>query len=344
MSVFIIDGASSCFFRKQPATVFRILLILTAIVCFSCTDSNNPKQENGNKQEKQAKAPAAAKTADLTLAILPTTDCIPFIVAKEQGIYDSLHLNLRLLLYQSQLDAEKSVQTGKTDACASDIFRAIVLQNQRQPVKLLFATHRQWALVANKSLRASKPAQISSRMMAITRHSVPHYLSDHLSSQMNTSKGPLLLPQVNSLFIRSSMMYSGQIDAAILPQPQAAAAVRQGHSQLYATDKRYEGFAGICCNTEYLNDSASVTRLKALRKGYDLAVGKLIQSETLLLSDAMAKLFRTDSLNTLIKPSQSFDPTKDYKPEQMATALQWLKNRKQAADSYTTDTLLYHDR
>jgi len=314
--------------------VFRIFLLLLTAFVIGCTPSaEQPKTAVDKSEPVQEKA-------DLTLAMIPTTDCLPFFIAQRNGIYDSLGLQLRLILYPSQMDAEMSVQKKQTDGCASDIFRTILLQNQKKEIKLLFATRREWDLVANRALRATKIPHISSRMIGMTRHSVIDYMCDFFKTQMNTAKGPMLCPQINSVFIRENMLDANQIDAAVMPRPQSLVAIWKGHTNLFSSGTKYDGFAGISIASDLLKDSSKVKKIKLLRKGYDLTVKKLLHAKSPLISNVLAKGFKMEIIADSIKP-EHFAPSHDFKQDKVNDALQWLKGRNQLRQDYLTDTLLF---
>lgn len=59
---------------------------------------------------------------------MPTLDGLPFHIAKTQGIYDSLGLNLTILSFNSANDRDAAFQTGKMDGMITDYPSAVVLQ------------------------------------------------------------------------------------------------------------------------------------------------------------------------------------------------------------------------
>ena len=64
----------------------------------------------------------------LTLGMMPTLDGLPFHIAKTQGIYDSLGLNLTILSFNSANDRDAAFQTQKMDGMITDYPSAVVLQ------------------------------------------------------------------------------------------------------------------------------------------------------------------------------------------------------------------------
>lgn len=315
-----------------------VLKKLFFVACAALLSVSCHKDAKPNATE--TKTPVTAQRADIVLGLTPTLDALPFYVAQESGIYDSLGLKVHIDFFDSQMDAEEALANGKLQACTSDMFRTAVLQNRKKPVKMLFGTNRHWLLVANKALRVSKIKQISSRMVGATRNSVPAYLCSYFRTQMTTTKGPMLLPQVNSIVIRERMLEENQIDAAVLPQPQALLACMKGHTSLFSSDKKYDGYAGVAVRTEMLDNPTKARQTGILRKGYNLAVEQLAKEDTLKISDVAIKKFNLSGLTTHIKPKESFTKISDLDIAKAKTAAAWLKAQNQVRTTYTADTLL----
>lgn len=64
----------------------------------------------------------------LTLGMMPTLDGLPFHIAKTQGIYDSLGLNLTILSFNSANDRDAAFQARKMDGMITDYPSAVMLQ------------------------------------------------------------------------------------------------------------------------------------------------------------------------------------------------------------------------
>ena len=291
-------------------------------------------------KEPQLTPQPSAKEADLIMALTPTLDGLPFFFAQQSGIFDSLGLKLRIVFYNSQMNAEQALTLNKADVCTSDLFRMSLLQSQRQPVKMLFSTDRQWMLVANEALRVNKISQISSRMVAMTRFSVPAYICDYLSTRMSTTKGPMLTPQINSIVIREKMLAQNQIDAALLPQPQALMSCMKGNTMLFRSARKYDGYAGIAVRTQLCYDKKAMKHLLILRKGYNAAVDRLQKNDTLTVSPSIAKIFGIEGLTSRIHTKDFFSPLSDFKEVKIRSAVNWMKNRGVLRTTYSGDTLV----
>ncbi len=313
----------------RPIIIFTLVLWLASCSKEQSVATKENKQTNKTEQQ-----------VDIRLAILPTLDCLPFVIAKENGIYDSIGLNVKIFLYQSQLNAEKALEKNDVDACASDLFRIALLQFRKIPVKMFFSTNRDWHIVANKALRINQMKQIGGRIIAITRHSVNDRLCDEATIKVNETKGPTLKAQINNISIRKSMLLAAQVDAAVLPQPSALVAETKGHTCLYKTGASLQDYAGLAVQT-MSQQTITKEKLKQLREGYDLAVIKLIKQKRLAINRKTQRLFALEEVIDSILPQTAFKLSSDVSSEKAIQAVTWLKNRNQVPASYTPDTLLY---
>ena len=64
----------------------------------------------------------------LTLGMMPTLEGLPFYIARSEGIYDSLGLDLTILPFNSANDRDAVFQTGQMDGMVTDYPSAITLQ------------------------------------------------------------------------------------------------------------------------------------------------------------------------------------------------------------------------
>ena len=315
--------------------VNRLTLLLSILLLLSGCSQKEPEK----------KIPVAAPKADSTqiaIALLPTLDCLPFYYAAQQHIYDSLGLSVRFPVYRSQMDAEQSVIDGKTSGCATDLFRTGWMQGRKIPVRFLFATNREWQLIGNKVLRISNIAQINDRMIGMTRNSVPDYITDFVVSKLKKNS-QALRAQVNNLAIRQQMMENNQIEIAILPQPQALTALKDGHTALPLARSTYEGFSGLALSTRLIHNPAYKDKTGLLLKGYNEAVKRLTKNDRLTLPPATVKQFMLTEVVDSIHAKKAFSKARTCMPEKVSTALHWLQARGLVSKSYRADTLLYNN-
>lgn len=312
---------------NRHLTASLLFLLLTLFSCQSRQADERPTTDSI----------ASALPQEWSIALLPTTDCLPFYLAA-QGIYDSLGLPLKAVVYASQMDAEQAVVEGKCIGCATDLFRTAVLQKQKKPLRYCFTTPREWNLIANKRLRLRSIKQLNDRVVAITRHSCVHYLCEQAASRMKPTD-LMLRPQINDIFLRTKMLVNAQVDVAILPQPQALMARKQGHTLLPLDGPKEALPAGFALSAAFTNRPDGAEKVALLMKGYNLAIERLKLMKK-LPADCVRE-FRlgtfADSIDTAHAFAQAALPT----AEQQKTAVEWLKGQEALPKTFDADTLTF---
>ena len=274
------------------------LAALGLLLLFSCG--------RGLREEPSS---SAADTTRLRVAILPTLDCLPLVQATEDSTFKRLGLEVHLVMYRSQMDAEQALVEGRVEVCASDVFRVKELCSKGIGVNMLFATNRTWQLCAGKKLRATKVKDVSGRMIAGTRLSAVDYFADQIEPRLSTQNGPMLRPQINDVEIRLRMLLNSQIDAAILPLPLSLLATKKGCTMLCETDTMMLGLAGFAVREEAKQDSLRNKQFRLLRQGYDQAALSLASLPQLETSSDVLTLFHLQDATDKIEPAKTFLPS-----------------------------------
>lgn len=307
-------------------TLFSIVLVLLS----ACS-----RKEATTIQTKEK-----ADSSQLVFAILPTLDCLPFYIAAKQHIYDSLGIHVNVVIYRSQMDAEQSVSKGKSEGCATDMFRVGLLQTQKVPIRFLFTTNREWQLVANKVLRISNIGQINDRMIGITRNSTIDYLCDFVISHLK-SNNQILRAQINSITVRLQMLENNQIETAFLPQPMAFIARKHGHTILPLTNNLSKGFCGFAISSSLMKSPEYKNKIHLFLKGYNIAVQKLTKNNKLSLPPDVLNDFLLQDVADSIITRKVFSKATSPSTEKIAVTLKWLEQRNIIHTTNHTDTLSY---
>lgn len=294
------------------------------------------------KTQTGTKTKVKADSAQLFFAVLPTLDCLPFYIAAKQHIYDSLGIHVNVVVYRSQMDAEQSVLEGKSDGCATDMFRVGLLQSQKEPIRFLFTTNREWQLVANKVLRISNIGQINDRMIGIARNSSTDYLCDFVVSHLKPNN-QILRAQINSVVVRLQMLENNQIETAFLPQPMAYIARKHGHTVLPLANDLSKGYCGFAISSRLMKSPEYRNKLYIFLKGYNIAVEKLTQKDRLSLPTATLQDFLLNGIADSIVTHRVFKKATSPSTEKVAVSLKWLQERNVVRATYHADTLLYRN-
>ncbi len=238
------------------------------------------------KPEEQVLSPEEIATRDslaLHVAVMPTTDCLPLFLAAESGIADSLGLDMRLHTYMAQMDVDTALQKGRVRVAYSDLIRTLRLAD-KIPLKAIMKGETPMSLVAVKGNRVSKIHQMKERMVAISRLSTSDYWCDIVLDSAFMLKEDVYRPQVHDIRLRTEMLRTNLVDAAILPEPYAEWMKLEGNPVIYTSPKAGPHFPAWVVLKDSTLDQRREEQVNLMVQAYDIAAQQ-IQSgrhETLL--------------------------------------------------------------
>lgn len=243
-----------------------IFLFLTLLSFLSCGKKTDVVEE--------------VDTTALTIAVLPTYDCIPFYYAEQQGLFDSLDVNVRLLTYTSSMDADTAFVNGEVHGAITDVVKASLWCASGDSVKIVMSIDPDISLVTAKSARLFQLKSIKEKIIAITRHSILDFTCDEILNYAKMKSEDLNKPQINNIKIRTKMTDQNQYDGALLPEPFATEAV-----QMYGGKMLISSNALGLHNMGALvfNDSIISSRTEDIRKvikAYKIAVEQLNKKQS----------------------------------------------------------------
>lgn len=241
--------------------VFCVLMCLAAI--FSSCGGDSSKSDDIKPKEK-----ATDNKDVVTLALMPIVDCLPYYYAEERGYFERFGVSVKIATYKSKLDCDTAVVGQSALMGYSDLFHAMIMLSEKRKISVVNATQGVWSLWANKSQRIKKTTQLSFKTTAVVRFSTETYL---LSSV--TKADEVLLPQINDLYLRVSMLDNNQVDAAMLPEPFATQCRMKGHKAIWkAASENNFGCMLTSGKTKRVGDDK---RILAITKAYNMAVDSL---------------------------------------------------------------------
>ena len=163
--------------------------------------------KDGDEAEKATSAKA------VRVAIVEVDECLPLMVAEHLGLLDSLHADVRLIRKGSIAECRQAVESGEADVCVND--EAI-----------------DFKLVTSKKARIKRISQLNDKVIAADKEGHSYDLARMAVDSLMNAKQPVFIIQVEDLMVRLKMLTTGNVDAAMLPEPYATMAVKQGGVEL----------------------------------------------------------------------------------------------------------------
>jgi NitT/TauT family transport system substrate-binding protein len=276
-----------------------ILLLLGVSLLIAC----------GNSYEEQKRISRAEKlrlakedSLALKVAVMPTLDCLPVYIMKEQQLYDSTKLDLRLRAFASQMDCDTAVIKNRVEGMVTDLVRANRIMNRGIALRYFSVTNSYWQLIANRTARIRQLNQLGDKMVAMSRFSATDYLTDKALDTVKT-KAQVFRIQINSVNIRLHMLLNNEMDALWLTEPQATKARLMGHNVIADSREMNSQLGVFVFREDEMKDERRQKQLKEFTKWYNAACDSINKNGLKAYSEVIRKYMKADekTINALPK-------------------------------------------
>ena len=304
--------------KRVLAVIFSLMLFMTA----------------GCGPEQQGKD---TKLSKLTIGLMPDTDSIPFIIAAERGYFAEEGVEVELVPFKSAMERDAALQSGNLDGAVSDLLAVIFARSGGFSMHAVSYTDGNYNLVAGGNAGISAVADLRGKEIAISRNTIIEYVTDEILSvngmkEQDVSK--VVIPQIP---VRLEMLQSGNLAAAVLPEPMASVAVASGSR--YVTGS---GDLGINPGVIVFTDSSineKAQSIRAMYRAYNKAVKYLNDTPCAEYIDLVMEKsgFPAPARDALdLKPYRSAGLPAEKDVEE---TVRWVKNKELGGD-YSYDDLV----
>ena len=304
----------------------RLVYLLTAVVLIaSCGESYEEKRRVLHKRRLQL---LREDSAALKVAVMPTLDCLPLFVARQEHLFDTLGADVRLKLFNAQMDCDTALAGGSVEGAVTDVVRAERLMSQGIKLDYVSATGAYWQLFSNRMARIKALKQLDDKMVGMARYSATDLLSDQVRDSAKIAQEKLFKIQLNDVHIRLKMLVNNEIDAVWLSEPQATQARLMKHQLMTDSRKMSLQLGVIAFRSKVLQDSSRQRQVEILKRGYNMACDTLTRYGVGRYKDLLVAKFNmtaaeVDSLPKDLKFARISKP----QAADIERAQKWLKRQ-----------------
>jgi NitT/TauT family transport system substrate-binding protein len=230
--------------------------------------------------------PAISSSGEkLGFGILPVVDVLPLLVGQEKRLFEKQGINLDLIIFQSALERDAALQAGRLDGYFGDILNTVLLVQSGEQLKIIataFHTHpqcRMFGIAVAPGSGITDPAGIKGKDVAISSATVIEYLLDQLLGTRNMSPKDVTKQEIKKIPIRLQMLLSGQVTAALLPEPLLTLAEANGASVIL--DDRNLNTALTVLAVNLKSRPAISALIPGFLRAYDAAVDMINENPSL---------------------------------------------------------------
>ena len=302
---------------------YFILMVLAVAVTAGCGPSYDDLKKMS--QAEQAKLRHEDSLA-LKIGVLPTLDCLPIYVAKDCGLFDSTKADIRLKLFNSQIDGDQALVDGRLEGCVTDIVRGQRMKAKRGvSLDYVAATNAGWQLISNRLARIKRINQLDDKMIAITRFSATALLADLATDSAKLKDETVFKIQINDINLRLQMLLANEMDAMFLPEPQATMARLYKNPVLMDSRDKDLRLGVIAFNKNAMNDERRRRQLAVFISGYNAACDSINKNGIRKYTSTLKKYYQLDDKTINALPKTRYEHAKAPRQKDIDAADRWLK-------------------
>lgn len=236
--------------RKFKKAAALCLLIVLAVVFGACM-SEKPSET-------------------IKFGAVGSIELIPMIIADEKGYFEAEGIDVEIQAFKSAKDRDAAFQSGNLDGIICDEVAVVLYQNAGIDIKITGVTDGDFLFIANPASGVSTIGEIKGKSVAISEKTCIEYTLDTLLMKNSLEPADVQKSMIPAIPTRLEMLRTGKVDAALLPEPFSALAIKDGGIILGSANK-----AGIYTSVTAFSQKAIDEKgkeIKAFFKAYNRGV------------------------------------------------------------------------
>jgi NitT/TauT family transport system substrate-binding protein len=223
---------------------------------------------------------ASRKSNTLKIAMLPIIDSFPYYIAQAEGEFKKAGVDLKLIRVMSGLNRDQLMQAGEVDGMLNEMTSAANFNRKKTQVQVVYTirsaqnSYPMFRLIASPGSRIKTVAGIQGASIGISRHTVIEYVTDRLLEAKGIDLGTVVKKSIPAIPERFQLLMQRQIDAAMLPDPLASAALGAG-ATLIIDDAAYPQYSASLFTFSIDAIRNKPESMKRFFKAWDRAVARL---------------------------------------------------------------------
>jgi NitT/TauT family transport system substrate-binding protein len=179
-------------------------------------------------------SPQAGDPVTLRIAVIPVLDKLPMYVAQEEGLFARHGVNVEFIDVQSAPERDQLIAAGQADGMVNETVSTIFYNKDNPQVQIVRIAQAATPENALFRIMASKDSGISDAEglkgveVAIAEGTVIAYLTDRLLQAEGFTPEEIRTVAVPKITDRMALLDSGELSAAMLPEPLSSLAARNG--------------------------------------------------------------------------------------------------------------------
>jgi NitT/TauT family transport system substrate-binding protein len=299
-----------------------VLVMLSVVLLAGCGQSyEEAKEQSARERAMHQRKDSLA----LKVGVLPTIDCLPMFIIKERAWIDTAKADVRFRDMESHIAADDALRRGKIEGSVTDIVRAERMKRQGLALTYVASTPLSWQFITNKKARIKELKQLTDKMIAVSRFSATAMLADMAVDSSRLKSEVVFRVQVNNPQIRLKMLLNNEMDAVLLPEPQATVARLAGNPVIMDAKNKDLRMGAIVFTDKAMNDSRRRSQIDAFVKAYNQACDSINRYGIGSYAGIIKKYMDVDDRTVRSLPKVKFEHAARPREKDITRANSWLR-------------------
>lgn len=222
--------------HKPPAVrYYPVFFLIFSIILSACAAPTS--------------APGASSTpVTLKIAVIPVLEALPLYVAQNEGLFAEKGVNVEFIPAASAPVREQLIISGEADGMINEVLTTMLTNRDQVQVQIVRYARSATSEAPLFRILASGKSGITSAEglkgveIGISHGTVIEYLTDRLLQAEGLTSNEIKTIAVPGISDRMALLESGELSAAMLPDPLASLAVLQG-AKVAVDDSRHPEYS-----------------------------------------------------------------------------------------------------
>lgn len=168
---------------------------------------------------------ASAPSAPLRFGLLPAESAIPLIVAQEKGFFAGHGVTVELTMFQSPLDRNIVLQTGKGDGAIADVMTVLAFKEAGAAVTATSDINEDFKVLASPRSAITSVRQLDGKDVAVVPNFALEYIMDRVAQKAGVAYKLVNIPSIPARF---EALLADRLTAVVFTEPQATVLAARG--------------------------------------------------------------------------------------------------------------------
>lgn len=226
---------------------------------------------------------APTDAVPLRMAVIPVIDTLPMFVAEAEGLYAKYGVQVELIPVASAPERDQLLQASQADGTLNELLSVMLFNRETAQMQAVRYGHMasegagHFFVLASGQSGITDIEQLKGVEIGISQGTIIEYVTDRLLETEGFTSADIQYVAVPKIPDRMALLGSGELKAAVMPDPLGGLAVQQG-AVILLDDSSYPllGASVISFRKDFLDQHP--TAVKAFLAAIEEAVG-LINSD-----------------------------------------------------------------